>query len=69
MICDLTKSSLRTSSNNLSKKSGQYVVSYNGKIDVIDPIDCYTIDTDYLDKTWARIDNRPTAPGYFREDT
>ena len=37
-------------SNNLSKKSGQYVVSYNGKIDVIDPIDCYTIDTDYLDK-------------------
>jgi len=37
------------SSYDLSKKSGSFVVSYNGRIDVIDPLDCYTIDTEYLE--------------------
>lgn len=40
-----------TGSYDLSSLSGWYVVSYNGKIDVIDPISCYTIDTDYLNQT------------------
>ena len=34
----------------LSNKTGSYVVSYNGKIDIIDPISCYTIDTDLLNQ-------------------
>lgn len=38
-----------TGSYNLSKMSGQFVVSYNGKLDVIDPISCYTIDSEYLE--------------------
>ena len=40
-----------TGSYDLSKLSGWYAVSYNGKLDVIDPISCYTIDTDYLNST------------------
>lgn len=34
----------------LSKQTGKYAISYNGKLDLIDPINCYTIDTEYLDK-------------------
>ena len=37
------------SSYNLSKRTGAFVVSYNGRLDVIDPLDCYTIDTEYLE--------------------
>ena len=37
------------SSYDLSKRKGSFVVSYNGRIDVIDPLDCYTIDTEYLE--------------------
>lgn len=33
-------------SYDLSKLTGWYAVSYNGKLDVIDPVSCYTIDTD-----------------------
>ena len=40
-----------TNSYDLKTLSGWYVVSYNGKIDVIDPISCYTIDTEYLENT------------------
>ena len=40
-----------TGSYDLAKLSGWYVISYNGKLDVIDPVTCYTIDTDYLDET------------------
>lgn len=40
-----------TGSYDLSKLSGWYAVSYNGKLDVIDPLTCYTIDTDYLNET------------------
>lgn len=36
---------------NLSSLTGWYVVSYNGKIDVIDPLSCYTIDTQVLEQT------------------
>lgn len=35
---------------NLQKLTGQFVVSYNGRLDVIDPINCYNIDTYYLEK-------------------
>lgn len=35
----------------LSSLSGWYVVSYNGKLDVIDPLSCYTIDTQVLEET------------------
>lgn len=35
----------------LTKFSGYYVVSYNGKIDLIDPVSCYTIDTALLEET------------------
>lgn len=34
----------------LSKMTGQFVVYYNGRLDIINPIDCYSIDTEYLDK-------------------
>ena len=37
------------SSYNLSKRTGAFVVSYNGRLNVIDPLDCYTIDPDYLE--------------------
>ena len=40
-----------TNSYNLKTLTGWYVVSYNGKLDVIDPISCYTIDTDMLNET------------------
>ena len=36
-------------SYSLSKKTGSFVVYYNGRIDVIDPLDCYTIDAEYLE--------------------
>lgn len=39
-----------TGSYDLSSKAGQFVVSCNGKLNVINPINCYTIDTDYLAK-------------------
>lgn len=35
----------------LSSLSGWYAVSCNGKLDVIDPISCYTIDTQILEET------------------
>ena len=38
-------------SYNLKSLTGWYVVSYNGKLDVIDPVSCYTIDTDILNET------------------
>lgn len=44
-----------TGSYKLSTLSGWYVVSYNGKIDVIDPISCYTIDSDYLNETGKTV--------------
>jgi hypothetical protein len=34
----------------LSNLKGQYAVYYNGKLDIIDPINCYTIDTNYLEQ-------------------
>ena len=34
----------------LSTLSGWYAVSYNGKLDVIDPLSCYTIDTEILNQ-------------------
>ena len=37
-------------SYDLSNKKGQFVVYCNGKLDVINPLNCYTIDTDYLEK-------------------
>ena len=37
-------------SYDLSKLTGQFVISYNGRLDVINPLDCYTIDTEYLEK-------------------
>lgn len=37
------------SAYDLSKKAGAFVVSYNGRLDVIDPLDCYTIDPQYLE--------------------
>ena len=37
------------SSYDLSKRKGAFAVSYNGRLDVIDPLDCYTIDTEYLE--------------------
>ncbi|MCR5339941.1 MAG: GldG family protein [Saccharofermentans sp.] len=40
-----------TDSYSLKSLSGWYVVSYNGKIDLIDPVSCYTIDTDILNET------------------
>jgi len=40
-----------TNSYNLKTLTGWYVVSYNGKLDVIDPVSCYTIDTDMLNET------------------
>ena len=34
----------------LSNLQGHYAVYYNGKLDTIDPLDCYTIDPNYLDE-------------------
>lgn len=34
----------------LSNLTGQYAVYYNGKLDIIDPINCYTIDVNYLEQ-------------------
>ena len=34
----------------LANLNGQYAVYYNGKLDIIDPIDCYTIDVNYLEQ-------------------
>ena len=42
-------------SYDLSKKTGYFVVSYNGKLDVIDPISCYTIDSEYLESQGAYL--------------
>ena len=39
----------------LKNLSGHFVVSYNGKIDVIDPVSCYTIDTTYLEQNNAYL--------------
>lgn len=35
-------------SYNLSSLTGQFVIKYNGKIDIIDPVSCYNIDMDAL---------------------
>ena len=40
-----------TDSYSLKSLSGWYVVSYNGKLDLIDPVSCYTIDTGILNET------------------
>ena len=34
----------------LAKQSGKYAVSYNGKTDIVDPLYCYTMNTEYLEK-------------------
>lgn len=39
-----------TGSYDLSKLTGQFVITYNGRLDIVNPIDCYTIDTEYLEK-------------------
>ena len=40
-----------SNSYDLSSKSGSFVVEYNGRIKVIEPIDCYSYDVSYYSQT------------------